>query len=137
MKGILRTVEDRIFLVKTEDGRYNTLDLREKPEKSGLSPMETMLFAAAGCSAIDVLVILTKKRYEVRELIMEIEGRRREEHPKIWEYIKYRYIVRGRGIKPEDVEKAIQLSLNKYCSATITLVRAGAKLEWEYRVEEE
>jgi len=121
MRGVLRTVEDRIFLVKTEDGRYNTLDLREKPEKSGLSPMETMLFAAAGC----------------RELVMEIEGRRREEHPKIWEYVKYRYIVRGSGIKPEDVEKAIRLSLEKYCSATITLVRAGAELEWEYRVEEE
>ena len=136
MKGILKTIDKRIYMVKTEDGRFNFIDVRHEDEKTGLSPMELMLFAAAGCSAIDVQVILEKKRYKVEEMTIEIEGKRRDEHPKIWEEVKYTYIVRGKGIKPDDVRKAIELSLGKYCSASITLIRAGANLTWDFRVEE-
>jgi len=134
MKGVLKTVDDRIYLAKTEDGRVTYIDVRDIDVKSGLSPMELLLFSAAACSAIDVQVILEKKRYRIDELVIEVEGKRRDDYPKIWEKIRYKYIVRGEGIKAEDVEKAISLSLNKYCSATITLVRAGAELDWSYEV---
>lgn len=136
MKGILKSIDKRIYFVKTDDGRFNTIDVRSEDDKTGLSPMELMLFAAAGCSAIDVQVILEKKRYRIDELIIEIKGERRDEHPKLWREIKYNYIVRGKNIKPDDVRKAIELSLTKYCSASITLVRAGAELSWSYVVEE-
>ncbi len=136
MKGLLKTIDNRIYMAKTEDGRITYVDLRDKGEKTGLSPMEMLLFAAAACSMIDVQVILEKKRYKVEELRVVVEGRRRDDYPKIWEWIRYHYIVKGDGIKKEDVEKAIQLSLSKYCSATITLVRAGAELEWSFEVVE-
>lgn len=136
MRGILKTIDKRIYFIKTEDGRFNTIDVRSQDDKTGLSPMELMLFAAAGCSAVDVQVILEKKRYMVDELVIEVEGERRDDHPRLWREIKYRYIVRGKNIKPEDVRKAIELSLTKYCSASITLVRAGAELTWSYTVEE-
>ncbi len=135
MKGVLKTADKRIYLVQTEDGRFSVIDVRNE-NKTGLAPMETLLFAAAACSAIDVQAILEKKRYEIKEIKIEIEGKRRDEYPKIWEEIKYTYVVKGNGIKSKDVEKAIKLSLEKYCSATITLVKAGAKLTWDYRVEE-
>ena len=92
--------------------------------------------AAAACSAVDVEVILKKKRYNIKELVIEVEGERRGEYPKIWEKVRYRYIVKGKNIREKDVKQAIELSLNKYCSASITLMRAGAKLDWEYIIED-
>ena len=136
MKGVLKTVESRLYMARTEDGRFTFIDGRDSEVKSGLSPMETFLFAAAACSAVDIEVILRKRRCEVKSLEIHIEARRREEYPKIWEYVKYTYVVRGRDISEKDVKKAIELSLGKYCSASITLMEAGAKIEWDYRIEE-
>ena len=101
---------------------------------SGPSPMEMILFGVAGCTAIDVVAILEKKRVALTALEVRIEGDRAEEDPKRFTDIRLVYLVRGKGIKPKAVEHAIALSEEKYCSAIASL---NATLSHTYEIEEE
>jgi putative redox protein len=84
---------------------------------SGVRPVELMLYAIAGCSGMDVVSILEKKRQLVTDFDMVVHGTQREdEYPHIYERIEIEYIVTGIGIKPEAVSRAIELSEEKYCS---------------------
>ncbi|HID79873.1 MAG TPA: OsmC family peroxiredoxin [Aquifex aeolicus] len=96
------------------------------------TPMELLLISLGGCTAIDVLSILNKKRVKVEDFSVEVEGIRREEHPKVYTYIKVRYIFKG-DIPERAVERAIKLSMEKYCSVS-AMLKATAKVEWEYEI---
>jgi putative redox protein len=82
----------------------------------GLSPMEALMFALAGCMAIDLVHILGRMRAELQSLQTEVEGERAPTEPKRFTKIRLRYILSGNNIKPADVERAIALSREKYCS---------------------
>ena len=82
----------------------------------GLSPMEALMFALAGCMAIDLVHILGRMRAELQSLKTEVEGERAPTEPKRFTKIRLRYILSGNNIKPADVERAIALSREKYCS---------------------
>jgi len=96
------------------------------------SPMELLLMSLAGCTAMDVISILKKKRLEVEDFKVEVEGVRRDIHPKVYTYIKVRYIFKGQ-IPQKAVEQAIKLSMEKYCSVS-AMLKATAKVEWEYEI---
>ncbi|MBN2840750.1 MAG: OsmC family protein [Coriobacteriia bacterium] len=109
----------RQFVAWDEAGHGVVMDA--KPEYSGdgtgASPVQLVLYALAGCTGMDVVSILEKKRQMVLDLEIEVRGTKRtEEYPKIYEHIEVEYIVTGIGVKPEAVARAIELSEEKYCS---------------------
>lgn len=101
----------------------------------GISPMEMLLLGLGGCTSIDVVMILQKAREKVTDCVVEIEGERADEIPKVYKRIHAHYIVTGHGLKPSAVERAIKLSAEKYCSATIMLA-ATAKVTHDFEIVE-
>jgi putative redox protein len=88
---------------------------------SGPGPMQLLLLGIAGCTAMDVVTILQKRRVNLTGLEIEIRGERAEEYPRRYTAIQIEYIVIGTGIEPRDVEIAIKLSEEKYCSAVASV----------------
>ncbi|ADC90162.1 OsmC family protein [Thermocrinis albus DSM 14484] len=107
-----------------------------KVGEQGYRPMELILVALAGCSGVDVANILRKKRQKVKDIRIEVLGTRREEHPRIYQHIKLKYIIVGEGIDPKAVDQAIELSVNKYCSVYAMLVKS-VPIEVEREIWEE
>jgi putative redox protein len=101
--------------------------------KIGSSPMELLLISLAGCTAMDVISILQKKRQAVTDFQVQVEGDRAEDHPKLYTHLRVHYVVRGRDISPEAVERAIALSTDKYCSVSAMLNKA-AVMEHSYEI---
>lgn len=99
--------------------------------EDGVSPMEAVLMAAGGCSGIDIVSILEKMRQPLEGLEIIVSGQRREDYPKYFHNILIKYILRG-NLEAEKVERAIELSLEKYCSVTNGL---KAKITYEYIIE--
>jgi len=123
MNARVKWVEQRTFL--GESGSGHTIVMDGAPEAGGrdlgVRPMEMLLLGLGGCTAFDVIDILQRGREPVDDLAIEIEGERSDEIPKIFKKINVRYIVTGSGLNPEKVDRAVKLSAEKYCSATIML----------------
>ena len=102
---------------------------------TGASPMELVLIGLAGCTAMDVISILEKKRQKVTGFEVRASGVRADEHPRVYTDITLEYVVRGHGVDPKAVERAIELSEGKYCSVSGMLSKT-AKITTTYRVEE-
>ena len=101
-------------------------------EGSGVSPMEAVLIGLAGCSGMDVVSILAKKRVSFSDLVITVEGTRRNEHPKIFTEIHLKYTFSGEDLASQRkaLEDSVQLSMEKYCSVAGMLNKA-AKLTWQ------
>ncbi len=97
------------------------------------SPMDAILAALGGCTAVDVYNILAKMREPVEEVRVHVEAARREEHPRVYTDIHLRYVIRGE-VSPEKAERAIRLSQEKYCSVGAMLRESGCALAWEFEV---
>ncbi|MHB1136320.1 MAG: OsmC family protein [Coriobacteriia bacterium] len=109
----------RRFVAWDEAGHGVVMDAKSEygGDGSGVRPVELVLYGLAGCTAMDVISILEKKRQVVTDLDIVVKGTQRtEEYPKIYEHIEVEYIVTGVGVKPEAVARAIELSEEKYCS---------------------
>lgn len=101
---------------------------REGPEvvidgdgAAGPSPMDALLLAAAGCTAADVVLMLRKMQVELEQCVVLLEGTRREEDPRRYVGLRFRYRLRGGGITPTKARRAIDLSLERYCSVVHSL----------------
>lgn len=105
-------------------------------DATGGSPMEFFLAGVAGCTGVDVLSILQKMRQDVQGLTVDIEGERAEDYPMVYTDVTIVYNLRGTNIDPQSVEKAIELSMTKYCSASIIFKRAGVKVSTQFNLEE-
>lgn len=103
---------------------------------TGPRPMEMLLVGLGGCTGMDVINMLRKMRQDVTDYEVEISGDRATEHPKIFTEIRVRHVVRGRGLNPESVKRAVELSATRYCSAAAMLGRA-AHIEETYDVIDE
>ncbi len=99
----------------------------------GPRPMELVLVALAGCTAMDVLSILRKKRQPLEGFAMEVRGERAPEHPRVYTDIDLLYIVKG-NVDPQAVARAIELSATKYCSVSAMLSKT-ARIRYRYRIE--
>jgi putative redox protein len=91
----------------------------------GPRPMELVLMGTGACSAIDVVHILRKARQVVAGCVVELEAERASEDPKVFTRIHFRYVVTGRGLAQAQVERAVRLSKEKYCSATAMLAKSA------------
>jgi putative redox protein len=112
------------------------LRFKNPASPEGASPMEVVVMAAGACTAMDVIDILRKKRQEVTGFEVNVAGPRASEHPMVFTEINLEYVVRGRNLDPKAVERAIELSLTKYCSVNTMLQNSGAKITSRYRIEE-
>ena len=119
------------FVARAGNGPAVVLDSGEGG--SGSSPMEMVLMGVAGCSAMDVIMIMEKKRAGVTGFQVNITGERAEEHPKRYTDVHIEFVLHGTGIKPKAVEQAIQLSETKYCGAMASL---NADFKTTYRIVE-
>ncbi len=97
------------------------------------SPMEATLLALGGCTGMDVISILKKMREPVTGLEIRVAAERTEEHPRVFKSFVIEYIVEGEGLKEANVQKAVNLSKDKYCSVSAMLTR-GAKVEYRVSV---
>ena len=125
----LKWIDGMQFIARAGDGPAVIIDNPES--KGGASPMQLVLIGIAGCTAVDVISIMQKKRADVTDFQVSITGERAEEHPKRYTNIRIEYVISGKGIKPNAVEQAIQLSETKYCSALASL---NASFESNYRI---
>jgi len=119
------------FLGTNQDGaqlQIGTLD-----NKKGIGPMESVLLALAGCSGIDVLDILKKKRREVTDFKINVRGKRAENPPMVYTEILVEYVLYGKDLPEKDVEQAIRLSQEKYCSVGAMLDKT-AKITTSFRI---
>ena len=101
----------------------------------GFSPMELLLVSLAGCTGMDVIDILRKKRQAVTGLEVRVTGTRAEEHPRKYTAIRINYSVTGRQVDPEAVRRAIELSETKYCAVSAT-VSGTAEIKTAFEVRE-
>ncbi len=112
-----------------ESGSGHAVVMDGPPEAGGrnlgVRPMEMLLLGLGGCTQFDVLLILRRGRAEVSDCVVELSAERAASDPKIFTRIHVHYIVTGRDLKPQQVERAIALSAEKYCSASIMLAAAA------------
>ena len=110
-----------------------TLRIDNPAGPKAASPMELVAIASASCTAMDVIDILRKKKQDVTGFEVRVIGLRAVEHPKVFTEIDLEYVVTGRRIDPKAVERAIELSLTKYCSVNAMLA-AAVKINHRYQI---
>lgn len=128
MKARIKWIEDVSFVGESESGHAIVMD--GAPEGGGRNrgprPMETVLIGTGGCTAYDVVHILRKSRAPVVGCEVEIDAERAPEDPKVFTKIHFHFIVTGKALKAQQVERAVHLSAEKYCSASIMLGKSAA-----------
>jgi putative redox protein len=128
MKARIKWVENVSFIAESGSGHALVMD--GAPEGGGRNlgprPMEVVLMGTGGCTAYDVVHILRKSRASVTDCVVEIDAERAEEDPKVFTKIHFHFIVTGNGLKPAQVERAVHLTAEKYCSASIMLGKTAA-----------
>jgi putative redox protein len=128
MKVRIKWIEDVAFVGESESGHAIVMD--GAPEGGGRNigprPMETVLIGTGGCTAYDVMHILRKARAAVSDCVVHIDAERAAEDPKVFTRIHFHFVVTGAGLRPQQVERAIHLSAEKYCSASIMLAKTAA-----------
>jgi putative redox protein len=132
----LKQLKGNTFAAKANSGHWVMMDTKEEVggHSGGTTPKELVLMGLAGCTSMDVIPILKKKRSPVVSYECNVKATEREEHPKIFTDIHIEYVFYGDSIKPEDVERAIDLSATKYCSVSAQLA-PSAKITHSYRIE--
>ena len=115
------------FDVLTGSGHHIVLDasVENGGQDRGARPMEMLLVALASCAGMDILSILRKKRQDVKAYEVQVHGDRREDHPKVFVEITVEHIITGHAIQPEGVKRAMELTVEKYCGASIMLGKAA------------
>ncbi|MCW8828363.1 MAG: OsmC family protein [Gammaproteobacteria bacterium] len=136
MKARIKWVEGATFVGEAGSGHAVVMD--GPPDMGGrnlgVRPMEMMLLGMGGCTAFDVVHILKKSREAVSDCVAELSAERAESEPKVFTKIHVHFIVRGQALKEAKVKKAVELSAQKYCSASIMLGNAGVEITHDYEI---
>lgn len=138
MKARIKWVEDMCFVAESGSGHAIVMD--GPPELGGrnlgVRPMELLLMGVGGCSSIDVVMILKKARQPVVDCVCELQAERATTEPKVFTAIHLHFIVTGSGLNPAQVERAVKLSAEKYCSASIMLAKGGVAVSHDFEIRE-
>ena len=137
MQARVKWIEGRTFVAESGSGHALVLDgpAEHGGRNLGPSPMELVLMGTGGCTAFDVLDILKKGRHAVDDCWVELEAQRPAAPPRVFTKITMRFVVTGKGLNKAAVERAVQLSAEKYCSASI-MIGKTAELVREVEVRE-
>ena len=137
MKARIKWMEGVCFVGESGSGHAIVMD--GAPEGGGRNlgprPMETVLLGTGGCTAYDVVYILAKGRAAITDCVVEIAAERAADDPKVFTRIHFHFVVSGRNLKPQQVERAIRLSAEKYCSASIMLGKT-ASITHDFEIRE-
>ncbi|MGB0204482.1 MAG: OsmC family protein [Neptuniibacter sp.] len=104
--------------------------------QQGPRPMELMLLGLGGCTSYDVVGILKKTRQDVVDCVAEIDAERADEVPSVFTKIHVKFVVSGRDLNPKKVERAVKLSAEQYCSASLMLEKGGVEITHSYEIVE-
>ena len=122
-----------------ESGSGHAIVLDGSPEHGGRNlgprPMEAVLMGTGACTAFDVVMILKKSRQPVTDCVVELEAERADTDPKVFTKIHFHYRIKGNGLDPKKVRSAVELSKEKYCSATIMLAKT-AEISYAITIDE-
>tara|TARA_B110000503_G_scaffold105789_1_gene157875 strand:- start:4739 stop:5164 length:426 start_codon:yes stop_codon:yes gene_type:complete len=125
---------------KAESGTGHTVTLDGPPnsggENLGARPMELLLMGLGGCTAFDVMTILKKARQDVTDCVAQLSAERADTVPSVFTKIHVHFVVTGRNLKEKHVARAIQLSAEEYCSASIMLEKGGVVMSHDYEIVE-
>ena len=135
MKARVKWVEDVMFLGESDTGHTIVMD---GPEQSGghgtgIRPMELLLLGMGGCTSFDMVQILKKARQDIHDCVVELSAERSDEIPKVFTKIHVHYKVSGKDLKENHVKRAVELSTEKYCSASIMLGKT-AEITHDYEI---
>ena len=138
MKARIKWVEDVVFMGESGSGHTIVMDGPEDHggRNIGARPMETLLIGMGGCASFDVVHILKKSRQDVTDCVTEMDAERSDGVPSVFTKIHLKFIVRGRNLKEKQVARAVELSAEKYCSASIMLSSGGVEITHSYEVLE-
>ena len=137
MKTRIKWVENVTFIGETDSGHAVVMD--GPPDHGGRNlgprPMEMLLLGLGGCTTFDIIMILKKSRQAVTDCVVEISAARADEEPKVFTKIHIHFIVTGKDLKEKQVERAVSLSAEKYCSASIMLGKT-AEITHDFEIVE-
>jgi putative redox protein len=137
MKAQVKWIDGVSFVGESGSGHAIVLD--GAPEAGGrnigMRPMELLLIGMGGCSSFDVVTILKKARQPISDCVAEISAERADDIPKVFTKIHVHYVVTGKGLNPAQVERAIKLSMEKYCSASLMLGKT-AEITHDFEIVE-
>lgn len=138
MKARVKWVEEATFVAESASGHAVVMD--GPPEfggrNLGVRPMEMVLLGMGGCTAFDVVHIMKKFRQPITDCVAELSAERADGEPKVFTKIHVHFIVTGKGLDEEKVKRAVEMSAEKYCSASIMLGRAGVEISHDYAIVE-
>ncbi len=137
MKARIKLADGMTFVAESGSGHAVVVDAAPDVggRNLGARPMELVLMGTGACSAIDVVMILRKARQPITDCVVELDSDRAPEDPKVFTRIHLHYIVTGKGLAATQVERAIKLSKEKYCSATIMLAKS-AEITFDFEIRE-
>jgi len=137
MKARIKWVQDATFLGESGSGHAVVMD--GPPEYGGrnlgVRPMEMLLLGMGGCASFDVVLILNRSRQAITDCVVEIEAERAEQDPKVFTAIHVHFVVTGKALNEKRVARAVKLSAEKYCSASIMLGKT-ATITHDYEIRE-
>ncbi len=138
MKATVKWKDGVSFEATSESGHSVLMD--GPPDMGGRNlgprPMEMMLMGMGGCASFDVLTILQRSRQDVVDCVAELEAERADAVPAVFTRIHLKFVVSGRGLKESIVKRAVSLSAEKYCSASIMMEAAGVEITHSHEVVE-
>ncbi|MCF3163831.1 OsmC family protein [Pseudomonas aeruginosa] len=138
MKARIQWAGEAMFLGESGSGHVVVMDgpPDDGGRNLGVRPMEMVLIGLGGCTNFDVVSILKKARQPVESCEAFLEAERADEEPKVFTKIHVHFVVKGRGLKEAQVKRAVELSAEKYCSASIMLGRGGVEITHDYEIVE-
>ncbi len=135
MKATIKRIQGTTFAGMAESNHWVVMDTH--PEEDGAAgssgPMELVLQGLGGCSGVDIMLILKKMRVNVTDFKINIEAERAEIHPKVFTRIHLEYVFSGDNIREKDVQRAINLSIDKYCSVA-GMLNKTAEISTSYKI---
>lgn len=138
MRATVKWVDGVMFVGESGSGHAVVMD--GPPDHGGrnmgVRPMEMILLGVGGCSSFDVVQILQKGKHDIIDCVAEISAERVDAIPSVFSKIHLHFIVKGRDLKPSAVERAVKLSAEKYCSASIMLSKAEVEITHDFEVIE-
>jgi putative redox protein len=137
MKVTLKQISGLALAAVADSGHWVITDGPAKfgGYSAGPRPMELLLMSLATCTGMDIVSILRKKRVKLDDFTVEVEAEQAPEHPKVFTKIKLHFTFIGDNIRATDVERALELSENKYCSVS-AMLKAGATISRDYKIIE-
>lgn len=135
----IKFVEAMTFVGKGDSNHWVVMDGAPSVggTNAGSSPMELILIALGGCSGMDVVSILRKKRMKYDKFEIKISGERADDHPKVYTKVHVEYILYGKEINEKDFLHAVELSQNTYCSVAGLIKKSGAEVTFSHRISSE